>query len=137
MRDENCIFCRIIGGEIPSNTIYEDDDYKVILDNGPATKGHALILPKEHYRNFYDIPEELATGALKLAKKLMVRMTDVLKADGFHILQNNNEAADQSVFHYHMHLVPRYRGDQGLLSYKPLPVTKEELAALKEELTER
>lgn len=136
MRDPNCIFCKIIDGAIPSNTIYEDDDYKVILDNGPVTKGHALILPKEHYANFYDIPEELSVGAFRLAKKLMVKITEKLGADGFHILQNNNEAANQSVLHYHMHLIPRYRGDQGLLSYEPLPVTNEELAAIKEELAE-
>ncbi len=135
MTDANCIFCKIIEGSIPSNTIYEDDSYKVILDNGPATKGHALILPKDHYGNFYDIPEETAVGAFRLAKKLMVKMTDVLGADGFHILQNNNEAADQSVFHYHMHLIPRYKGDQGVLGYKPLSVSPEELAAVKDALT--
>ncbi|MBR4768496.1 MAG: HIT family protein [Lachnospiraceae bacterium] len=135
MKDADCIFCRIIDGTIPSNTIYEDDSYKVILDNGPATKGHALILPKDHYRNFYDIPEETAVGAFRLAKKLMTKMTDVLAADGFHILQNNNEAADQSVFHYHMHLIPRYKGDQGVLGYKPLSVSPEELASVKDALT--
>ncbi len=128
----DCIFCRIIEGEIPSNTIYEDDDYKVILDNGPATRGHALILPKAHYSDFYDIPEEIAVGAFRLAKKLMVQMTDALGADGFHILQNNKPAADQSVFHYHMHLIPRYKGDQGVLKYRPMELSSEEFAKIRD-----
>lgn len=134
-KDDNCIFCKIIAGEIPSNTIYEDDEFKVILDNGPATKGHALILPKEHYSDFYEIPLEKAVGALCLAKKLMVKMTDALSADGFHILQNNKPAADQSVFHYHMHLIPRYKNDQGLLKYTPLKLSDEEFKEIKEAIT--
>lgn len=128
----DCIFCRIIEGEIPSNTIYEDDDYKVILDNGPATRGHALILPKAHYSDFYDIPEEIAVGAFRLAKKLMVQITDALGADGFHILQNNKPAADQSVFHYHMHLIPRYKGDQGVLKYRPMELSSEEFMKIRD-----
>lgn len=69
MRDANCIFCKIIGGEIPSNTIYEDDEFKVILDASPASKGHALILPKEHYADIYEIDEKTAGHAMQLAKK--------------------------------------------------------------------
>ena len=81
MRDANCIFCKIIGGEIPSNTIYEDDEFKVILDASPASKGHALILPKEHYADIYEIDEKTAGHAMQLAKKLAKHMTDVLKCD--------------------------------------------------------
>jgi histidine triad (HIT) family protein len=109
MRDSNCIFCKIIGGEISSNTIYEDDKFKVILDASPATKGHALILPKEHYANLYEIDEDVAAEAMKLARKLAGHMTDVLKCDGFNLVQNNNEVAGQTVFHFHMHLIPRYK----------------------------
>lgn len=68
MRDENCIFCRIAAGEIPSKTIYEDERFRVILDLGPVTRGHALILPKEHYRNIYELPEDAAGDVMKLAK---------------------------------------------------------------------
>ena len=75
MRDENCIFCKIANGEIPSATIYEDDDFRVILDLGPATKGHALILPKEHAADIYSIDEELAGKAFKLAKKITTLMS--------------------------------------------------------------
>lgn len=82
MRDDNCIFCKIMSGEIPSNTIYEDDTFKVILDVNPASKGHALILPKEYYANIYEIDEEVAARAMKLAKKLATHMTKVLDCDG-------------------------------------------------------
>ncbi len=109
MRDDNCIFCKIIAGEIPSNTIYEDEMFCVILDASPASKGHALILPKEHYANLYEIDEEVVGAAMKLAKKMAVHMTEVLKCDGFNILQNNGEIAGQTVFHFHIHLIPRYK----------------------------
>lgn len=108
MKDENCIFCKIISGEIPSRTIYEDSDFKVILDVNPASKGHALILPKDHCANIYEISEELLVKAVKLAKKLASHMTEVLHCDGLNVLQNNGEVAGQTVFHFHMHLIPRY-----------------------------
>ena len=111
MKNNDCIFCKIAAGEIPSATLYEDDDFRVILDLGPATKGHALILPKEHYRNLYDIDDETATKAFILAKKMVKKMTDVLGCDGYNVVQNNEEAAGQTVFHFHMHLIPRYKND--------------------------
>ena len=108
MKQDNCIFCKIIAGEIPSHTLYEDEMFKVILDVGPATKGHALILPKNHYANLYELPEEDAAQAIKLAKKMMIKMTNKLNCDGFNIVQNNGEVAGQTVHHFHMHLIPRY-----------------------------
>ena len=107
MRDKDCLFCKIAAGEIPSATLYEDEDFRVILDLGPASKGHALILPKEHYRNLYDIDEDVAAKAMVLAKKMAVKMKDALGCDGFNIVQNNEEPAGQTVFHFHMHLIPR------------------------------
>ena len=111
MRDGNCIFCKIAAGEIPSATLYEDDDFRVILDLGPASKGHALILPKNHYRNLYDIDDEVASKAILLDKKMITKLTDVLNCDGYNIVQNNEEAAGQTVFHFHMHMIPRYKND--------------------------
>ena len=111
MRDENCIFCKIAAGEIPSATLYEDDDFRVILDLGPASKGHALILPKEHYRNLYDIDDETLAKAALLAKKMVKKLTDVLGCDGYNIVQNNEPCAGQTVFHYNINLIPRYEGD--------------------------
>ena len=108
----DCIFCKLANGEIPTATLYEDDDFRVILDQGPATKGHALILPKKHYANLYELPEELAARAMVLAKRMAGAMTEALNCDGFNLVQNNGEAAGQSVFHFHMHLIPRYHNDQ-------------------------
>lgn len=111
MKDDNCIFCKIAEGEIPSATLFEDEDFRVILDLGPASKGHALILPKEHYANLYELSDELAAKAMVLAKKMITRMQKVLNCDGYNIVQNNGEPAGQTVFHFHMHLIPRYEGD--------------------------
>lgn len=110
MKDSNCIFCKIIAGDIPSRTIYEDDEFKAFLDVSPASKGHTLLVPKKHYVDLYDIDEEVAARAMKLAKKLGTHMTKVLECEGLNLLQNNNEAAGQTVFHFHMHLIPRYEG---------------------------
>lgn len=136
MRDSDCIFCKIIAGEIPSNTIYEDDAFKVILDLAPAAKGHALILPKEHYADIYEIDEETAGRAMKLAKKLAIHMTDVLGCDGFNILQNNHEVAGQTVFHFHMHLIPRYKDakNNDILVWSHETFSDEEMAEIRDSL---
>ncbi len=109
--NDNCIFCKLANGQIPTNKIYEDDTFTVILDAAPATKGHALILPKAHAADIYELPAETAADVLPLAKKLATHMTALLQCDGFNIVQNNGEVAGQTVFHFHMHLIPRYRGD--------------------------
>lgn len=108
---ENCIFCKIANGEIPSNTIYEDECFRVILDINPATKGHALILPKKHSDNLYALDEDIAAKALPLAQKVALSMTEKLSCEGFNLLQNNGKAAGQTVEHFHIHLIPRYKGD--------------------------
>ena len=112
MRDDNCIFCKLANGVFPTNSIYEDDDFNVILDASPATKGHALILPKEHYANIYEMDEELLGKAAKLAKKIIIHEKEVLGCHGYNIVQNNGEVAGQTVFHFHMHLIPRYGKDE-------------------------
>ena len=132
MRDENCIFCKIANGEIPSRTLYEDNDFRVILDLAPATKGHALILPKNHYKNLYEIEEETAAKVMPLAKKMAVEITQKLGCYGFNLMQNNNEIAGQTVFHFHMHLIPRYNNDNQNLVMKPQQATDEELDAVRE-----
>lgn len=136
MKQDNCIFCKIIAGEIPSHTLYEDEQFKVILDVGPATKGHALILPKNHYANLYELPEETAADAMRLAKKMMITMTDKLKCDGFNVVQNNGEVAGQTVFHFHMHLIPRYKNDGEILKYIAGEPSQEELAKIKKTITQ-
>lgn len=136
MRDDNCIFCKIAAGEIPSATLYEDDDFRVILDLGPATKGHALILPKEHYANLYEINEEVAGKAFKLAKKMITRLTDVLGCDGYNVVQNNGESAGQTVFHFHMHLIPRYKDDNAGFGWNTGKLTEEDKNEILEKLNE-
>ena len=121
----DCIFCKIANGEIPSATLYEDEDFRVILDLGPASKGHALILPKAHAANIYEISDDMAAKAMILAKKMDTKMTEELKCDGFNIVQNNGEPAGQTVFHFHMHLIPRYEGDQVGITWKPGTLTDE------------
>lgn len=116
---ENCIFCKIANGEIPSATLFENEEFRVILDLGPASKGHALILPKSHAANIYELPDEMAGKAMILAKHMASKLTDALNCDGFNIVQNNGEVAGQTVFHFHMHLIPRYKGDQVGLTWKP------------------
>lgn len=123
---ENCIFCKIANGEIPAATLYEDEDFRVILDLGPASKGHALILPKTHAANIYELPDELAGKAMILAKKMASKLTEALKCDGFNIVQNNGETAGQTVFHFHMHLIPRYQGDHVGLTWTPGKLSDED-----------
>ena len=130
---DNCIFCKIAAGEIPSATIYEDDDFRVILDLGPATKGHALILPKQHYKDLTELPDDLAGKAIVLAKKIVTVMKEALPCDGYNVVQNNGTAAGQSVFHFHMHLIPRYEGDNAHILWKPGTLTDE----VKEEILEK
>ena len=136
MKQDNCIFCKIISGEIPAHTIYEDEQFKVILDVAPATKGHALIIPKNHYENMYELPEDTAVEAIKLAKKMMQVMTDKLHCDGFNIIQNNGEIAGQTVFHFHMHLIPRYKDDSEILKYVSLHPSQEEMEETRKTITE-
>lgn len=119
-------FVKIANGEIPAATLYEDEDFRVILDLGPASKGHALILPKEHYANLYELDDEVASKVLVLAKKMITKLTDVLGCDGYNLVQNNGEVAGQTVHHFHMHLIPRYEGDQVGLTWTPGTLTEED-----------
>ncbi|MCQ2542485.1 MAG: HIT family protein [Lachnospiraceae bacterium] len=131
MKDD-CIFCKLANGVFQTNSIYEDDKFNVILDLGPATKGHALILPKEHADNLYELPDETAAAAMILAKKLAKKMVDKLGADGLNVVQNNGEAAGQTVMHYHLHLIPRYKNDGQHILWEPTSPSSEELEATRD-----
>lgn len=115
---DNCIFCKIAAGEIPSTTLYEDEDVRVIFDISPATKGHALVLPKEHYANVFEIPEDILGKAHIVAKKVATALKEATGCDGINILQNNGEQAGQTVFHLHIHIIPRYEGDTAKIGWK-------------------
>ena len=135
MTKDDCIFCKLANGVFPTNSIYEDDKFNVILDNGPATKGHALILPKEHADDLFELPDETAAEAFKLAKKLGKHIMETLGADGLNVVQKNGEAAGQTVRHFHLHLIPRYNNDGQKIQWEPTSPSSEELVKIKEELT--
>ncbi len=133
MKKDDCIFCKIANGEIPSSTIYEDEMFRVFLDLGPATRGHALLVPKDHYANLFELDDEVAANAIVVAKKVAAKMQKALGCDGINLVQNNGEAAGQTVFHFHLHLIPRYDGDGAGITWTPGEVTaeeREELSAL-------
>lgn len=135
MKKEDCIFCKIANGVIPSKTIYEDADFRVILDLGPATKGHALILPKEHADNLLELPDEVARNVLPVAKIVAAKMKDKLHCEGLNLVQNNGELAGQTVKHFHMHVIPRYQGDGQVIGWKPGEPAQEELEAIAKAIT--
>lgn len=118
MKDENCIFCKILAGEIPSTAVYEDDDFKAILDVNPAAQGHVIILPKNHAANIYELPDEDASKIMIVAKKIATAIEKAYHCDGVNILQNNGEAAGQTVFHLHVHVIPRFKGDTVNIGWK-------------------
>lgn len=128
MKDKDCIFCKIANGKIPSSTIYEDGEFRVILDLGPASKGHALILPKEHFKDVCELDEKVAAKILPLGAKLGAAMKKSLGCAGFNLVQNNGEAAGQTVFHFHMHVIPRYEGGASIVAWTPGTESSEALA---------
>lgn len=132
---EDCIFCKIANGEIPAATLYEDDDFRVILDAGPASKGHALILPKQHYQDLCELDEAVGARVLGLAAKLGKAMKSGLGCAGFNLVQNNGEAAGQTVKHFHMHIIPRYEGGPEMVAWKPGSVSPEDREQLVEKIT--
>ncbi len=116
---EECLFCKIIAGELPSTPVYEDEDYKVILDVNPAARGHVIIIPKKHAANIFELEDEEAAKVFPIAKKIAAALRKTYHCDGINILQNNGEAAGQTVFHLHVHVVPRYYGDDVNIMWEP------------------
>lgn len=133
MKKDDCVFCKIAAGEIPSRKIYEDKDVIAIMDLSPTSKGHSLIIPKEHYTNIYDIDEDIAAKIMKVAKKLATKMTVALNCDGFNLLQNNGATAGQTMFHFHMHLIPRYEdADNDMLHFTSVELTDAEMDTIRD-----
>lgn len=128
MKKEDCIFCKIANGEIPSTTVYEDEMFRVILDLGPASRGHALILPKEHFKDVCELDEKTAAKILPLGAKIGAGMKKGLGCTGFNLVQNNGISAGQTVFHFHMHIIPRYEDGPNMVSWTPGKAEPEELA---------
>lgn len=127
MVKDDCIFCKLANGDIPTRTLYEDSDFRVFMDASPATKGHCLIVPKQHYENLEYIDDEVSSKILPLAKKMMKTLKEKLGCKGLNLVQNNGELAGQTVFHFHMHIIPRYEDDGQKIGWKLTDVTDEEL----------
>ena len=137
MKDD-CIFCKLANGVIPTNMIYEDDDFAVIMDAAPVSRGHALIIPKEHADNLFELPDETGAKLIPLAKKLALKMKDTLGCDGLNVLQNNGLTAGQSVFHFHMHLIPRYAdasNNNELLGFASAGLSEDEIKEIAAKLS--
>jgi histidine triad (HIT) family protein len=134
MTDPDCIFCKIVAGEIPSHKIEEDDKTLAFIDINPWTRGHSLVIPKAHSRNIYDInPDDLAATHIA-AQRLAQRMRERLNCEGINVVQSSEPAAMQTVFHTHVHVIPRYSDDGLVLPAHPKPAEHEELAGLAEDL---
>ena len=132
---KNCIFCRIAAGEIPSTTLYEDDKVRVILDLSPAARGHALVLPKRHYKDVTTMPKTLLGHVMKIGAQIGAAQKKAFGYDGFNLIQNNGKAAGQSVFHFHLHVIPRKAGDGAVGLWVPGSTTPEEMEETKEKIT--
>ncbi len=134
MKDDNCIFCKLANGDIPTTTVYEDEDFRVIPDAGPASFGHLLIIPKDHYRDLTELPADLAGKVLPLAARLGSAMKAGLGCAGFNVVQNNGAAAGQTVMHFHVHLIPRYEGGEPMVIWKPGKLEPEKAREIAEKI---
>ncbi len=108
---EECIFCQIVRKEKAAYLVYEDERCVAFLDAYPVNEGHTLVIPKEHYENIYDIPEDILAYMMKVSKKLAIDYRKIFHSVGLNIIQSNGSAAKQTVFHFHLHLIPRYQND--------------------------
>jgi histidine triad (HIT) family protein len=134
MADDDCIFCKIVAGEIPAHKIAEDEHTIAFMDINPWTRGHALVIPKEHTRNLWEAPRETLHATIDMAQQVAIRQRDKLGCDGVNLLNSTEPAAWQTVFHYHVHVIPRYEGDPLQLPGKPMEVEQDELAGIAQEL---
>ena len=130
----DCIFCKIIKGEIQSQKIYEDEDTYAFLDINPSTKGHTLIIPKKHYENTLETPDEELSKIIKTTKALAKQIKQKLNADGINIMNANGKQAQQSVFHMHFHIVPRYKNDGLNMWFHETEKQKYDLNELKKQI---
>ncbi|MBE5934872.1 MAG: HIT family protein [Lachnospiraceae bacterium] len=130
----DCLFCKIANGEFDSFTVYEDNDFRAIMDIAPASRGHIIILPKTHATDIFDLDEVIASKIYVVAKKLAKAVKEVTGCDGVNVLQNNGEAAGQTVFHLHMHVIPRWNDDNIKILWEQTEVEKDVLKELAEDI---
>lgn len=133
--DGDCIFCRIVAGELPATVVDEDERTLAFMDINPATRGHALVIPRAHARDVHEIEAEDLAACAATAQRLAGRMRERLGATGINLLQSNGAAAWQTVFHFHVHVIPRYDDDPLELPWTPGPGDEATIAAAAQELT--
>jgi len=133
--DPNCLFCKIVAGEVPSTRVHEDERTIAFMDINPATRGHLLVVPREHAPDLLEIPDEDLEAVVRAARILAQRLTERLDADGVNLLNSCGSVAWQTVFHFHMHVIPRYGGDPLQLPWHPAPGDREEIAEAARALT--
>jgi histidine triad (HIT) family protein len=133
-RDPDCIFCKIVAGELPGTIVAEDERTVAFMDISPATRGHALVVPRRHARDLGAVDEEDLGAVVAAGRRLAQRARQALGADGVNLMNSWGEAAWQTVFHFHLHVIPRYAGDPLQLPWKPAPGDEDEIRAAAEAL---
>lgn len=134
MAEDDCIFCKIAAGEVPAEIVDEDERTLSFMDINPGARGHALVIPREHFRDLHEMPGDELADCLLAAQRLAARQRDRLGADGVNLLNACGAAAWQSVFHFHVHVIPRYEGDPLRLPWTPGSVDEDEIASAAEQL---
>ena len=132
--DAECIFCKIVAGELPAQVIDSDERTLSFMDINPATRGHALVIPRTHSENLYDVTDEDLVATIKAARRLAERMRETLRPGGINLLNSTGRPAWQTVFHFHIHVVPRYPGDPLELPWLPEAGDPDEIARAAAEL---
>jgi histidine triad (HIT) family protein len=127
---EDCLFCGIVAGDVPAQIVDSDEHTVAFMDINPATRGHALVVPREHSRDLTDVPDDDLANTMAAARRLARRMDEVLEPDGFNILNSCRPAAWQTIFHYHLHVIPRYEDDPLKLPWVPGPGDPDEIKAI-------
>ena len=137
MEDENCIFCKITKGEIPSFKVFEDDFSLAFLDIAPFVKGHTIVIPKNHHMNLLEFPDKEMKNYFSAVKHVALKLKRNLNADGINLMQNNFKAAGQVVAHLHFHVMPRWKHDKAFpFRVKKLEISKEELSEILNKINE-
>ena len=134
MRNPDCIFCKVIAGEIPGEIVDSDERTVTVMDINPATRGHVVVIPRDHTENLLAVSEEDLTATMNAARRMVERMRDTIAPAGFNVLNNMGRAAWQSIFHFHVHVIPRYQNDPLELPTRPQRAEPAELAKVASEI---
>jgi histidine triad (HIT) family protein len=132
--DPDCIFCKVVAGEIPGEIVDSDERTITVMDINPATRGHVVVIPRNHSTDLLDVSEEDLTATMAAVRRMVRRMQETIRPAGFNVLNNMGRAAWQSIFHFHVHVIPRYEDDPLELPWLPQPADPEELASVAAEL---